>query len=164
VPREGSCACGPAGRTPALYCGCLPFAYHLRPRPFATLPPALQRNEEAAKEGRPLELFWRRQYVPREGMFRDPPADLQLGTRLPEVGSAASAAPNPAAQHARLPGSQLPCLGTLCCKERVCMRCFSQTRGLHALTTPGPAVPWLPFRTMASPPRASRRWPMARAL
>jgi DNA (cytosine-5)-methyltransferase 1 len=43
-----------------------------------------QRNEEAAKEGRPLELFWRRQYVPQEGMFRDPPADLQLGTRLPE--------------------------------------------------------------------------------
>lgn len=47
--------------------------------------PSLQRNEEAAKEGRPLELFWRRQYVPQEGMFRDPPADLQLGTRLPEV-------------------------------------------------------------------------------
>lgn len=23
----------------------------------------------------------------QEGMFRDPPADLQLGTRLPEVGS-----------------------------------------------------------------------------
>lgn len=43
-----------------------------------------QRNEEAAKEGRPLELFWRRQYVPQQGMFRDPPADLQLGTRLPE--------------------------------------------------------------------------------
>ncbi|PSC75867.1 DNA (cytosine-5)-methyltransferase 1-like [Micractinium conductrix] len=43
-----------------------------------------ERNEEAAREGLPLELFWRRQYVPTQGMFCDPPADLQLGTRLPE--------------------------------------------------------------------------------
>lgn len=47
-----------------------------------------QRNEEAAKEGRPLELFWRRQYVPTEGMFCDPPADLRLGERLPEASAA----------------------------------------------------------------------------
>eukprot|EP00887_Chlorella_sp_A99_P005231 scaffold1.g5231.t1 len=40
-------------------------------------PSLLQRNEEAAKEGRPLELFWRRQYVPQQGMFRDAPKDLQ---------------------------------------------------------------------------------------
>ncbi len=53
--------------------------------PLLCCGPSPQRNEEAAKEGRPLELFWRRQYVPQEGMFRDPPADLQLGTRLPEV-------------------------------------------------------------------------------
>lgn len=58
------------------------------PAPLLTpvrLPAPPQRNEEAAKEGRPLELFWRRQYAPHEGMFCDPPADLQLGTRLPEV-------------------------------------------------------------------------------
>lgn len=61
--------------SPRLFCS---------PRSLCLLLP--QRNEEAAKEGRPLELFWRRQYVPQEGMFRDPPADLQLGTRLPEVG------------------------------------------------------------------------------
>jgi DNA (cytosine-5)-methyltransferase 1 len=42
------------------------------------------RNEVAAQEGRPLELFWRRQYVPEEGMFRDVPGELQLGTRLEE--------------------------------------------------------------------------------
>ena len=52
--------------------------------PTAALP-CLQRNEEAAKEGAPLQLFWRRQYVPTEGMFCDPPAEMQLGTRLPEV-------------------------------------------------------------------------------
>lgn len=50
--------------------------------PTPTTLTCLQRNEEAAKEGRPLELFYRRQYVPTEGMFRDPPADLQLGTRI----------------------------------------------------------------------------------
>jgi hypothetical protein len=47
----------------------------------------LQRNEQAAKEGTPLQLFWRRQYVPTEGMFCDPPTDMQLGTRMPEVRS-----------------------------------------------------------------------------
>ena len=52
--------------------------------PTAALP-CLQRNEEAAKEGAPLQLFWRRQYVPTEGKFCDPPAEMQLGTRLPEV-------------------------------------------------------------------------------
>lgn len=47
----------------------------------ACLPPTshLQRNEEAAKEGQPLELFWRRQYDPQQGMFSDPPKDLQVG-------------------------------------------------------------------------------------
>ena len=44
-----------------------------------------QRNEAAAKEGGPLEYFWRRQYVPEKGMYCDPPLDLQLGTRLPEA-------------------------------------------------------------------------------
>ena len=39
-------------------------------------------------EGRPLELFWRRQYVPEQGMFRDAPADLALGQRLPQEGKA----------------------------------------------------------------------------
>ena len=44
----------------------------------------LQRNEAPAKEGGPLEYFWRRQYVPEMGMYCDPPRNLQLGTRLPE--------------------------------------------------------------------------------
>ena len=42
------------------------------------------RNEEAAKTGAALELFWRRQYIPQEGMFRDLPRELTLGTRLTE--------------------------------------------------------------------------------
>lgn len=46
----------------------------------------LQRNREAAAEDRPLELFWRTQYVPHEGKFCDPLADLLQGTRLAEVG------------------------------------------------------------------------------
>ena len=42
------------------------------------------RNEEAARAGKPLELFWRRQYVPEKGMFCDPPKSLAFGTRLDE--------------------------------------------------------------------------------
>lgn len=42
------------------------------------------RNEEAARNGQPLELFWRREYVPQQGMFRDAPKELPLGTKLPE--------------------------------------------------------------------------------
>jgi DNA (cytosine-5)-methyltransferase 1 len=42
------------------------------------------RNEEAARAGTPLELFWRRQYVPEKGMFCDPPKNLTFGTRLAE--------------------------------------------------------------------------------
>lgn len=40
------------------------------------------RNEDAAKEGKLLEYFWRRQYVPERGMFCDAPKDLKLGVRL----------------------------------------------------------------------------------
>lgn len=58
--------------------------HRLRVEQFTQDQELRQRNEEAAKEGRPLELFWRRQYVPQQGMFRDAPKDLQLGTRLPE--------------------------------------------------------------------------------
>lgn len=47
--------------------------------------PFFQANEAAAAEGRPLSYFWRRQYVPQSGMFCDPPADLGLGEKLPEV-------------------------------------------------------------------------------
>ncbi|KAL6767831.1 MET1 [Auxenochlorella protothecoides x Auxenochlorella symbiontica] len=43
-----------------------------------------QANAAAAAEGAPLTHFWRRQYVPEEGIFRDAPADLQLGSRLPD--------------------------------------------------------------------------------
>lgn len=42
------------------------------------------RNEEAARAGEPLQLFWRRQYVPEKGMFCDPPKSLAFGTRLDE--------------------------------------------------------------------------------
>lgn len=41
-------------------------------------------NATAAAEGAPLTHFWRRQYVPEEGMFRDAPVDLRLGSRLPD--------------------------------------------------------------------------------
>ena len=43
------------------------------------------KNEILARDGRPLELFWRRQYVPEDGMFCDAPEDLQLGKIIPEA-------------------------------------------------------------------------------
>jgi DNA (cytosine-5)-methyltransferase 1 len=54
-----------------------------------------ERNEAAAAAGKPLELFWRRQYVPEKGMFADPPADLaaRLGERLPEAPAKPDAVP-----------------------------------------------------------------------
>ena len=38
----------------------------------------------ASKDNRqPLQHFYRMEWVRAEGLFRDPPADLQLGTKLP---------------------------------------------------------------------------------
>ena len=41
-------------------------------------------NLAAAAAGGALSYFWRHEYVPEQGMFRDAPRDLRLGARLPE--------------------------------------------------------------------------------
>lgn len=58
--------------------------HRLRAEQFAEDEALRAANAAARAEGRPGAYFWRREYVPREGMFRDAPADLELGTRLPE--------------------------------------------------------------------------------
>lgn len=131
---------------------------------WAALGLLLQRNEAAAKEGRPLEYIWRRLYVPEKGMLCDPPKDLQLGTRLPEVG-----------------GGQRTCFGKLVVLHHsLCPRGNKAVPRAAKLVPRAAAAepPLSPFqtapalirnwhtccRTTAPPRRACTRWPMARAL
>ena len=39
------------------------------------------RNQAATEAGRPMELIYRKLYLPEHGMFADLPADLAIGTK-----------------------------------------------------------------------------------
>ena len=45
----------------------------------AAIQELLAGNEELAAAGKPLQLLYRRLYLPQEGMFRVLPADMKLG-------------------------------------------------------------------------------------
>ncbi len=81
------------------------WAHDQRRSAVATDVAMRERNAAAADAGQPPEHHFSKLYLPHEGMFCEPPADLQLGTRLPVracLPPVAAAAPTAALQRSRV--------------------------------------------------------------
>lgn len=59
------------------------WAHDQRRSAVATDAAMRERNAAATDAGQPQEHHFSKLYLPHKGMFCEPPADLQLGTRLP---------------------------------------------------------------------------------